>query len=709
MAENKIDENIERTGVTEAAPVEDAQPSYKMFADARIPVSKAAGLLWSSRIEQARSARKDIEDVWSEAIRYYDNDQMQHRGGADGRSGNSKYSRLISDKWTETENLVFANATTMLPMLYAKNPTVECTPANQTENEPFAKCAEKLINTLLSMKEAPGVNIKSKARRAVLTAYLCNRSYLKVGYTDKLNSSEQTINELIELSQQLEKAKSKKAIIEIEGRIAALEQRVNILAPAGPTISYVSPFRIFVDPSSMEPDHSDANWMAEYDFIQTSILNAVYGTDKDGKIVSVYEPTHVLRAGKDASSIEDEVNNFSLFKRDENSEAAGYGYKDTKAFDAAKYTKVWYVWDKTTRRLFLFSDGDWKWPLWVWDDPLKLLGFFPYASLWFHETPEGSQPKGEVTYYLDQQDSVNDINSQIKNARSWVSRNIFYNADVFKNQSDVEQVLKGPDGTARGIKGIPDGTKLADHIYSFAPPAMQFPELFSTDTRLQSINRITGINDAQRGAQFKTNTTNQAIDAYQKNVDIRIDEKVDAIEDWLGNAAWMLLQICVQKYDVAAVTRLVGPTYAAGWQQVDPQELRERLFMQVIGGSTDKPTSTVKRQQALQVAQVLGQFANGIPALGIVAIQTLEKAFDEITVTPDQWQMVFQSMQAVQNNTGGEGSGGAGSPEEQQLQELIAQLPPEQKAQLEQLVQQGVPPTQALEQVVAQTQNQPIQ
>jgi hypothetical protein len=142
------------------------------------------------------------------------------------------------------------------------------------------------------------------------------------------------------------------------------------------------------------------------DYLQTDYLNAVYGTSKDGQIVSVYEPTHVLNGGTSGSDVQDEINNFSLFTKDPDANAKNYGYQSDKAYKAAQHTKCWWIWDKTTRRVFLYAENKWEWPLWVWDDPLKLVEFFPYPHLWFHETPEGSQPKGEVTYYLDQQDAL---------------------------------------------------------------------------------------------------------------------------------------------------------------------------------------------------------------------------------------------------------------------------------------------------------------
>ena len=102
-------------------------------------------------------------------------------------------------------------------------------------------------------------------------------------------------------------------------------------------------------------------------------------------------------------------------------------------------TKVWYVWDKVTRRLEMYADNDWKWPIWVWDDPYGLQGFFPLTPMWFHENPVAMYAKGEVSYYLDQQDQINEINDEKRRALLWARRNIFYNPETGVTQEIADQ------------------------------------------------------------------------------------------------------------------------------------------------------------------------------------------------------------------------------------------------------------------------------
>jgi hypothetical protein len=715
-----IEKALSKGGLGKASVATEEGPIYRVLGDSKIPVSKHLGKLWEGRKSQGLCARGPIETTWDEAIRYYGNDQIANRNQVDGASGNRPSTRL-GEGWTETENVVFANCSIMVPMLYAKNPEIEVT-GTKDELRDFASMIERLGNILIQKKTAPGLNFKNKMRRAVLTALLTNSAIIKVGWTNKQDASEAAMQQLQDLSDRYAKASSKKEIKEIEGQLLALEEKVALLRPQGPFVRNIMPHRIVEDPTSVEPDYSDANWLMEWEYLPTEYINAIYAKKDGEQYRSVYEPTHVLQ-GNSETNLEDTVNNFKLIpdSGDSRLEAASYGFNDVKAFKAAQYTKVWYVWDKTTRRILMFADNNWTWPIWVWDDLLKLPRFFPYFRLWFHESVNSSAPKGEVTYYLDQQDNINDINSEVRRGRQWARRNVFFNKNAIK-QDDVEAVLKGDDGTARGVD-VPDGMKLEDVIFSFIPPSLKMPEFFSTENSFAAINRITGTNDSMRGAQFKTNTTNQAIDAYQKNVDIRVDERTDLIEDFIGDIMHNILMLCMMYWEKDDVADLI-PAMIDNWIPVsDPRDFETRIVIRVEGGSTDKPTSSKKKQQALQLGQILGQFANAAPATVIVMLKMFQEAFDEFEISDQEWQMIMGTMmQALQKAGGGPGEQGqGGAPEgasndpqartteevKARVQERINKLPAEAKAKLEEMVQQGMPPADALGKIEAELQQTP--
>jgi hypothetical protein len=714
---DNIEKNLEAVGAGLAqTKVATSEPLYRVVGDSKIPVSKAAGKLWESRKGQGLAGRADIEANWDEAIRYYGNDQSPHRNGAEGTAGN-RAGRRLDNTWSETENVVFANCSIMVPMLYAKNPTLTVT-SDVDAHENRAKGVQRLMNKLMSQKNAPGLNFKTKARRAVLTALLTNAAFIKIGWTEKTDSSEEAIRQLQDLSGELEKATSKREILEVEGKIAALEEKIAMLSPSGPWVRNNMPHRIVIDPTSVEPDGSDAKWMMEWDYLPTSYINAVYADRQGEEWRSIYEPTHVMHKDDTENAVEDAVNNFSLLNSN-NMDAAAHGYSDHGAFKSAQHTKVWYVWDKVTRRVLMFADNNWRWPIWVWDDPLQLPRFFPYFRLWFHEAPTGQAPKGEVSYYLDQQDGINEIHSEIRRGRQWAKRNILFNKDYI-DQKDVEEALKGDDGTARGIT-LPEGMKIEDAIFSFVPPGLKMPEFFSPDSKFVAINRITGINDAMRGAQFKTNTTNQAINAYQSNTDIRVDERTDLIEDFIADIAWNIAMLCMMKWDAEDVRGLIGEQLASEWVKItNPRDFETEFTVRVEGGSIAKPNSREKKKQAMEMGQVMGQFANAAPAMVIVMLKMFERAFEEVIISDEEWSMVHQTMaMTLQKAGGGPGEGGQQPPqgngdtqaltdEEMMAQtaERIGKLPPAAKAKLEEMVNGGMPPADALKKIEAELQPQ---
>lgn len=653
-----VEQNLEEAGAGKKK--KEDTPVYRVMADAKIPVSSALGKVWKGRRDAGKEAGKDHRAAAEEAVKYFHNDQMTHRDGRTPRiGGNDPLSRRVNSLVTETENVVFSNVTTLVPALYSKNPQIETTAEDKDDEDQarFATMVKHLINMLFNRKAAPGINLKPKAKRGVVLALLTNNAWMEVGYTQKQDSSDVALEQLQQLAEKLGQRDLPANEIEmLEGQLRALEETVDFLQPSGPWARIVGMNDLIVDPMSDEPDHADAQWMMRAWMMPTNLLVAKFAECDDSgnsmQYKSVYEPTHILKGA--TATEQDYLNNFKMFDTDE--DAKKYGYDSKDALDKAKYTKVWFVWDKTTRRVYLFNDKDWSWPIWVWNDPYKLDTFFPFKKLAFHTSPTLATTKGEVTYYLDQQDAINAINDEEHRARQWVKRNLMFDKNKI-NRDDVEAYLKGDDGTARGVD-VPEGKSLKDCIFTMQPPSLNFPQLFDKSKKFEAIDRITGLNEVLRGAQFKTNTTNQAIDNYNASTNMRIDEKIDSIEDWVGDIGWAVAQLCLQFMDQETVTKLIGPEHASLWRNMSPTELAQQYSMTCVGGSTQKPTSQAKKKEAVELGQVLGQFANSAPQMVLkIMLKVFEQAFDEITLDDQDWEQIEEEAMAQMQR--GNSAGGA--------------------------------------------------
>jgi hypothetical protein len=713
-------------------PPEQEQPAvYKAMPDSRIPVSSKRGGLWRSRRDAGKKGMKDLIDAWDEAIRYYNHDQSDHRDGTDANvAGNRNVARRLNERLSSTENIVFSNVNAQLPELYAKNPIVSVSArpssdlAADEKGDAFARAIQKLVDALFRMPYAPGVNIKPKAKRNVIVALLTNRAWFEVGYTQKDKSSEQAAQDLQALSDKLAKAKDDKEIREVEAALVALEEKIEFLQPSGPYVRIRLPHQIIVDPNGSDPSGNDANWQMIEDMLPTEYINAIYGTkDPDSdEVKSIFEPTHVLTGGGGAT----DDGEFSLFNKKDNAYSA-YGFDSEGQFDKACMTKVWYVWDKVTRRLELYADNDWKWPIWVWDDPYGLQGFFPTVPMWFHENPVAMYAKGEVSYYLDQQDQINEINDEKRRALLWARRNIFFNPEAGITQEIADRILKGPDATATPIK-LPEGMKPENAIFSIPPPSTAFAAMFDKKDLYMSVDRIAATNEVERGGEFKTNTTNKAIDYYSTQGNMRMDMRLDSIEDALGNVGWKLAQMCLKFMDAQTVNELTGLDVSEFWRPLDNLRDFAAFSVQVVGGSTQKLTTQQKKQEAVQIGQVMAQYVRAAPASALkVSLKMMSEAFDNFVVSKEDWdsiaaevQMMAQSQQGGapgqgsapgQPPVGGDGAAstsppgapqaGGGMQIAAQVVQALQQLPPPVLAAIGNALAQGVPPADIFRQMLA--------
>lgn len=725
MADETIPPEVEAVidaGLDEPKKKEKRQPMYQVIGNTKIPVSKGTGPLWKARRRQAKKATEEVAKAWEEAICYYENNHTRRNADmsdVDLESQDPTVDGLDNNNGREIENIVFANVTTMTPALYARNPQAEFTAFDDAQKD-LARCCEKLVNQLAARRS--GLNLKPKAKRAVVTALLCNRAWLEVGYTQKGDSSEQALTEIGSLSQKLDKAKNKKQIEEIEGQIMALEETIDVLQPAGPWIKYRNNKDVWIDPNAEEIDLSDANWVVIDDMLPTSYVQARFGKKKPGSedYDSLYQPTHTMKMGETEEGHGEQSPDYSMFE-ETSGNYKDAGFDDEESYRRSQYTKVSYVWDKVTRRLLLFNTKDWTWPLWVWDDPLKLIGFFSLTPLTFFESPSGPNTMGEVSFYLDQQDAINEISGEMKQTRNWAKRNVFFDKNKGLTQADVEMVLKGPDGTARGLN-VPEGMKASDLVFTLSPPSMQYKEVFDKTPYYAAIDRISAASSALRGEQFKTNTTEEAVQANVGASNMRVDEKGDAIEDFIGEVLWKVAQMCLQFMPIEQVATIIGQQAAAPWVNMKGDEIGRNFNPQVVGGSSEKPTSKAKKSEALEMGQVLGQFTNtpAGPVVLKVMLKMLEAAFDEVSISQEDWQLISNAIPVPGMDAGGaavppgapgaavqggaappdaatNGSGGGGG-----IIEILAKLPPEIKQQMVEAIQNGADP-QAVFQRATQT------
>jgi hypothetical protein len=646
---------------------------YKVVGESKIPVSKHRGPLWRSRYDQGKAAMRKNLDAWDEAYRYYRHDHTRTNASSRAEEDSSVAGKPLQGTIDSTENLVFANVSALVPMLFTKNPEAEFTSEDKAD-EGKQRTLEKLVNTLAHKKTSPGLNLKRKVKRNIVSTTLTNVGWFEVGYTLREDSSEAALEEIQKLSLELEKAKSQKDIKQTEGCLLALEETIDMLTPSGPWVKVRRPDQVIVDPTATDLDLSgQCNWVMIEDLMYTSLIRAKYGRKKPNsdEWESIFSPTNVIKAGVSPDQGErGQTDNFQLFSYS-TAEYAKYGYSDQRSFLAAQMTKVVYVWDRVTRRVELYNCNDWCYPLWVWDDPYSLDQFFSVVPMEFHTDPITMYAKGEVTYYLDQQDDINIINNEWSKVRRFAAGKCAYDKNALKDGSVLESLISGTLDTNTVGLDLPEGKKLGDVLGPLLPPSADAIKFFDKKPVLEAIDRLSGVTSVQRGVEYKTNTTNKAIESYESQTQTRADEKMDAIEDSVGTVLWLVAQMCLQFMEKDEVAALLGDELANNWEKMDAASIRQTFSPRVVGGSTLKPTSRAKKEQALQISQIVGQFTRATPIAAVVALKVLATAFDNMVISQEDWELIYKAIIKE----------ASGPPPEQQEQEMADQKGKEAQAQ----------------------------
>jgi len=690
-------------------------PPYQIFGDSKIPVTKAYGSLWRTMIDSALKANELIHDAWEQCFAYYNNHQVKV----------SESSKGTFTRGDVTENIVYSNVNVMLPAVYGRDPDIAVNTTDK-EDEKFSECAQALLTQLLKGKNL--LNCKPKVKKAVGVALMTNYGVLKLDYVLKSDSQDSMLESLMEVTKEIETAKSQKALESAYGKLAAIESIVNVFEQGGPKLKNVMAKNLVIDPVAEMPDGTDAQWMAERCYLPTAFLKHKF-TRKESDTdcwYYVFKPTHkaVFTAGGNTKDdayglvLETLSGQESL---QENEEVGGYR--------ELYYTECWQCWDKATRRTALFAADDWTYPLWIWDDYTKTTRFFPYFIIGFGLSTGQTTSVGEVSYYLDQQDEINQINRQVTRIRNSVFNFFFYNSHKV-SQADVELMMQAmkrgyhDEQAAVGVK-VPEGSKISDLFEAIVPPALNYEALFNKEPTINSINRISNTSDAIRGTQFKTNTNEAAVQSYQDAAKMSVGAKIEVVEDVLSDLCKALLEQCVQNMSQSDVEGLVGSKIAQGWGNMSLAEYNKRFALDIVPGTSEKPNSVFKKKEAVQVAQAIGQFASAAPMTSMkVALRVLEQAFTEVVIKPEDWDMMEKEMemnmqrgnssgaqappQPGQNQPGpatasppGVGGGGPAIPPE------LANLPPEVKQHVMEMHQQGAPPEQIaafLKEVMAKMQ-----
>lgn len=629
MARSPIDEESVLDAYTTddvEKQVDDREPAFALAKGMSIPVPKKMGSWWHEKINSAGSVYDMEWQKWDAVYQQYR--MCGDEGNIKDPSGNQYKYHYANNT---DENIVRINIRTLMRSTYMRNPHL--TFSGSATDTGLAECIEYSLNFLMNKKTHPGLNVKPKARRWIMHGQMTNLGVMRLDFQGKEGSLEEAREELLEIEERIKNAKTKDEIDELLATLQVLYERMPLLDGKGMLVDNVLPHRVIVDPDTTQVDLSDCKWLAEECFLDRDYVDQKYYFKEGEELKLRSKPEYSKKAPNvDTQSVEESV--LSTVMNDETDQRRQYVQKNK--------VRCYYIYDKMTRRCYLFNSEDWSWPLWVYDDDLKLSRFFRHFILSFAEPIDGIVQPGEVSYYIGQINTINKINNKAQEIRNSVFGALLYDKSSV-DQADIKKLvahLRNPKQVeAFGItKSNGENKKLSELVEVFAPPALEYQQLFDTNNLRSMIDRASAMSDVDRGEQFKANTTNDAVSYYAQNKQQSMGMLIDIIEDAFEDLGWAMSEIFVSKYSKEDVTALVGTEYGAKFTPMTVPEFNQQYRMTLVAGSIEKPNTEFKKKEAIQIAQSLGQIGQGAPATTLkLIIRMFKEAFSSFVIKDKDW------------------------------------------------------------------------
>lgn len=639
------DEVIRATGAVDEGdlPVDDAEdtPSYELIGSASIPVSRKAGARWNTRINGALNAFDPVRQEWAAAYTTYRTCSLIDGLKYDGTEATGAYFEKNTD-----ENVTRENVKTILRNTYTRNPTIELSTADP-EDENEVECLKQVVNALLGRVQAPGLNAKSRIRRWIVHGHLTNFGVMRLDFQKKSGSRAEGQARLLDLQEKMSKEKDLDKLEELYAELEQVEESLPTMRDPGMILTNKPSSVIVLDPDTTYQDLSDCKWLDEIVWLgNTYLKNKFMKKDEDGTWVRKSDNR------KPGSGFTGQPNNQN--EKDIRDTIAdqilGTTLESVESERNKDKTRCHIIWDRLTRQISLWIDGDWDYPLWVYQDDLKLSRFYQHFILTFAEPLDSVVQEGESAQYYGQAKEINIINERISYIRRLAYGSFIYNSKKVtpENVKKLVDYVRNPvKFEAIGIDFDPE-VKLKDLFELFVPPDFDFQQLYDKSDLMRTIDRISSTSAVAKGDQFKTNTTNKAVEFYAGQAASVTNELTDAIEDALNDLVHAMLEIIVSLYTKEQVIALVGGIVGEAFQNYSVEEFNAKFQISIASGSTEKPSTDNKKREAMSLAQAIGQVGQAAPGTTLkIMFRMFKEAFSSLFLFGKQdQQLLDQEVQA---------------------------------------------------------------
>jgi hypothetical protein len=363
-----------------------------------------------------------------------------------------------------------------------------------------------------------------------------------------------------------------------------------------PKVERVSPFDMFVDPEA------------------TSLRNAKYIIQRiirpleDAQSDPMYEKA-TAKALKGSSALKDKF----LPRKT--------GADDTVDRQGAARVVIYEHYDLTRGTLCVYADeGD---GFLVKPREMPYPFGHPFLFLPNYEVPDYFYPIGDLEALEPLQKELDKTRSQMMNHRKRYARKYLAKKEAF-DQKARNALSSERDGE---VILVNDGTELDEAIkpldqVPLPPEAYNYSDIIAND-----LDRVSGVNEYMRGQLPEIRRTATEASIIQDAANSRAADKLSRVEKFYAQVAAHMVSLAQTFMASEQVVRVAGRDGEQYWLQFEPEDIQGEHDFEVEAGSTQPQNDSVKRQQVLQMLQVMGPFIGTVLDPHEMARYALQEGF----------------------------------------------------------------------------------
>lgn len=511
--------------------------------------------------------------------------------------------------YTVQVNVIAPKLNSVLPTIYARNPTMSCVPADAvtdiTYKDTQAFC--KTLQIVCQRSWGKG-KLKMQAKRAVRSAQTVSLGWFKGAFcTDtirdpmmmsKMNSLQdniKAIDALIAAPQEGMDADGFAAQREaIQLQMDVLQAGSEREVVKGMVIDSVKATDILVAPSVRELiDYCEAPWIRQNIFMTKDDACRKLDLTKE-QIKSA--KTYRMPDGEDIN----EATPIDV------STGSNYGTSNGEV----EWLCIKERWSLEDGLIYQWIAGCDYWLAPPQPPQFPTDRFYSFFMVAYNWVDDRRYPTSDVSNMTALQDEWSARRSA---ARTWRERSKpgrLINGQVL-SADDTKRLTGAEISENVVLQDVPPDVPLAN-VVALSPTPVWSPEMFDTTDINRELEMVSGAQDAASGSVQTPKTATEA-EILQHGNQGRSGEKVDSLDDTMSEFAFYTAQQAIQAYTLQEVIKIAGP--GAVWPELSLEDLEQLVSVDIEAGSMGAPNTNQDRQTWVQLYPMIQQTANEIAQL----------------------------------------------------------------------------------------------